>query len=204
LNRKAICEGCRQAVEQELARRGGGRGFLKAAGAGFLAAVAGSIVYYAVREISGYELSLISILVGWGVGRAVHWGSRGRGGWVYQSLAVFLTYMAIVSTYVPMIVKTIEKADAKKAAVSAPAAPGGKEKAAPAKAEAPPSFTDFLLALGALFLFLMIVPFLGGLGNIIGLLIIAFGLYQAWKMNRRAPVEISGPYQVGAAPPVSP
>lgn len=48
-------------------------------------------------------------------------------------------------------------------------------------------------------------PFLGGANNLIGLLIIAIGLYEAWKLNRRIP--ISGPFHVGAAagpPPVAP
>jgi hypothetical protein len=48
-------------------------------------------------------------------------------------------------------------------------------------------------------------PFLGGANNLIGLLIIAIGLYEAWKLNRRIP--ISGPFRVGAAggtPPAGP
>jgi hypothetical protein len=45
-------------------------------------------------------------------------------------------------------------------------------------------------------------PFVGGTNNLIGLLIIAIGLYEAWKLNRRIP--ISGPFRVGAAPVVAP
>jgi hypothetical protein len=45
-------------------------------------------------------------------------------------------------------------------------------------------------------------PFLGGANNVIGLLIIAIGLYEAWKLNRRIP--ISGPFRVGAAPAAGP
>lgn len=39
-------------------------------------------------------------------------------------------------------------------------------------------------------------PFLGGASNILGLLIMAFGLYQAWITNRKANIEVSGPYTV--------
>ncbi len=39
-------------------------------------------------------------------------------------------------------------------------------------------------------------PFLVGIKNIIGILIIGFALYEAWKMNRRAVLDISGPFQV--------
>ena len=41
--------------------------------------------------------ALIAIVVGLFVGRAVRWGSGGRGGRLYQGLAVVLTYLAIVS-----------------------------------------------------------------------------------------------------------
>jgi hypothetical protein len=34
-----------------------------------------------------------------------------------------------------------------------------------------------------------------------GILIIGIGLYEAWKMNRRTPLEIAGPFRVGAPPP---
>jgi hypothetical protein len=31
-----------------------------------------------------------------------------------------------------------------------------------------------------------------------GLFIIAIGVYEAWKINRRLPLTITGPYRVGA------
>ena len=42
-------------------------------------------------------------------------------------------------------------------------------------------------------------PFLGGFENIIGILIIGFALFEAWRINRRVPIE--GPFRTGAAPP---
>ena len=39
-------------------------------------------------------------------------------------------------------------------------------------------------------------PFLAGFENIIGLLIIAIGLYEAWKLNQRLVVNITGPFEV--------
>jgi len=38
-------------------------------------------------------------------------------------------------------------------------------------------------------------------GNIIGILIIAFGLWEAWRINRKQPFEVTGPYQVAAGEP---
>jgi hypothetical protein len=213
INEKMACERCRYAVEEAFSKRGGAGGFFKALLAGFGAAVAGSILYYAVREITHLEIGLISILVGWGVGKSVHWGSRGKGGWVYQTLAVFLTYMAIVSTYLPAVFEMIgQQADKKdKAAATAPAQAGGTATQAaagkaprPAKAEASISFGEALLGVGAIFLLVAAIPFLAGAKNLIGLLIIAFGLWEAWKLNRRTALAISGPFQVGAPPAAAP
>jgi hypothetical protein len=43
-------------------------------------------------------------------------------------------------------------------------------------------------------------PFLGGLENILSLLIIGFALFEAWRINRRAPIQ--GPFRTAASPPV--
>jgi len=40
------------------------------------------------------------------------------------------------------------------------------------------------------------LPFLAGFQNIIGILIIAFGLWEAWKFNKRVDAAITGPYTV--------
>jgi hypothetical protein len=209
VNGAMVCEGCRYAVETAFQQRGGLGGFVKAAFAGFGAAVAGSILYYAVREISGLEIGLISILVGWGVGKSVRWGSKAKGGWAYQSLAIFLTYMAIVSTYLPAIFHQLsERQGRAKAAATAPAPAGGAatvpaQPVNPAQPPPPPrehvSFGEAMLGLGAILLLAAVIPFLAGAKNLIGLLIIGFGLWEAWKLNRRAELAISGPFRVGAA-----
>jgi hypothetical protein len=46
----------------------------------------------------------------------------------------------------------------------------------------------------------MIAPWNGGVG-IIGLLIIAFALYEAWTLNRKMRLDISGPFFTRQAPP---
>jgi len=211
---KMACEGCRLRVEETFHRKGGAGAFVKAALAGLGAAVAGSLVYYAVREATGYEIGLISILVGWGVGKAVHWGSRGKGGWVYQSLAVLLTYLAIVSTYVPVIVAEAAKPSKKDdKAAAGPAQAGGAAAAQaagaprserPQKPEEDVSLGEVVQAIGALVLLAAAIPFLMGFKNVVGLLIIAFGLWEASKINRRRAPAIAGPFQVGAAPATLP
>ena len=103
INGRIACPSCKDKMEAH--RNSGSRAkrFLKASVAGGGAAFLGWGIYYAVLKLSGYEIGLIAILVGFLVGGAVRWGSEGLGGWAYQALAIFLTYNAIVLTYLPFI-----------------------------------------------------------------------------------------------------
>ena len=56
-----------------------------------------------------------------------------------------------------------------------------------------------VLALGLVLGLAFAAPFLGGTSNIMGILIIGIGLYEAWKLNRRVP--LSGPFRLGPATP---
>ena len=208
LNGQPACEACRYKVEAELAVRPGLRGFLKALAGGFGAALVGAGIYYAVLALSGYEVGLVAILVGFLVGRAVRWGTNGRGGRGYQFLAVGLTYLAIVSTYIPMMVEEIVK---NPSAFEQPAATGGGEaKVVPAAAGAQPAagtsgahggeeigVGGMFLALGLLVLMAAALPFLAGIENILGIVIIAVGLWEAWRHNRRLTLAVSGPFEIG-------
>jgi len=42
----------------------------------------------------------------------------------------------------------------------------------------------------------MALPILVGMHDPISLLIIAFGVFEAWKLNKHAPVEMSGPHEL--------
>ena len=55
------------------------------------------------------------------------------------------------------------------------------------------------MALGALFVFMMVLPFLAGLQNILGLFIIGVALYEAWKITRPLRFTIAGPFALAAA-----
>jgi hypothetical protein len=46
-------------------------------------------------------------------------------------------------------------------------------------------------------------PFLAGFENIIGLVIIGIGLYEAWKLNKRTELAISGPHALASRPAVT-
>ena len=133
---------------------------------GGIAAAVGAGLWMVVTEVTGYEIGLIAIAVGFLVGTAVRVGSRAIGGVSYQLLAVFLTYTAIVITYVPAIVAEVEGSHA------------------------------WVIAIPIAY----VAPFLMGIENVIGILIIGFALWQAWKLNARTQLELSGPFQLGEAP----
>ena len=52
---------------------------------GLLGAGAGAALYFIILATTGYEIGLVAILVGFIVGKAVHAGSRARGGAGYQT-----------------------------------------------------------------------------------------------------------------------
>jgi hypothetical protein len=76
----------------------------KAIGFGLVGGAIGAAVYFLIVKLTGYEVGLVAILVGFLVGAGVKLGSAGRGGFGYQALAVGLTYLAIVSSYVPLMI----------------------------------------------------------------------------------------------------
>ena len=222
VNGQPSCEKCRYDVESAESRGSGAGRFARAFVGGGIGALVGAGVYYAVLALTGYEVGIVAIVVGFLVGAGVRWGSRGRGGWVYQSLAVALTYVAIVGTYVPLVFQELEEMDGTEMAESqaadavseaALAAPAGQTEEGQfvgdnafsetsgevALSDDMPDVTagEALVGLLLFGLFMLALPFLGGFENIIGLIIIGIGLYQAWVMNKRQQLLIEGPFQVG-------
>jgi len=190
-------------------------GLLKAVAAGTAAAAVGALLYYAVLAITGYEIGLVAIVVGFLVGAAVRWGSSNRGGWIYQTLAVALTYLAIVSTYVPFIITGIGEGEQTAVAAQASNPSGDTSSSAGAPgdyaipvavtstavvAQVPLTGRQLLEGLAMFGLIVIASPFLAGFENIVGWIIIGFAVWQAWTMNRRVVVQIEGPFSV--RPPV--
>lgn len=180
---------------------------------GGVAAVLGSLLYFLVTWLTGYEIGLISIVVGVMVGKAVFIGSGSRGGVKYQVIAVLLTYLSIVSSFVPIIFMEISESadDVEVASVveGSEGVPGAGDGTAESGGEplalSPDSddasdeslaVMDILMLIGLL----LALPFLSGFENLLGLAIIAFGLWEAWKLNARAEFVIEGPYTAESGP----
>lgn len=109
VNMQSMCPDCTEGVRVSLARSSSAGDIIKSILFGIGAGIAGALVYFAVLKFTGYELGLISILVGYMVGRAVMVGSDYRGGLKYRIIAVLITYIAIISTYVPPILAALKK-----------------------------------------------------------------------------------------------
>jgi hypothetical protein len=201
-----LCERCKFARESAPEGSGIGR-FGLAFIAGFGAALAGSLLYFGVSALTGYEFGLIAIVVGFGVGKAVHWGSKARGGRRYQALAVALTYLSIVGTYVPPVFQQLKAAGeaqevAKPAAISTSGTVAAASVTAPA-AEPQVGLGEFVLAVVVFGGIVLAAPFLAGFQNILGLLIISFGLFEAWKINRKSEQVVTGPFRLGDRTPAA-
>jgi len=193
---------------------GGGSRMMRAVLFGAVAAAAGSAIYFAVSYFTGYEVGLISILVGFMVGKAVAFGTGGRGGLKYQLIAVAFTYLSIVSSYVPTIIMELaaEPTTTEASAAATGEAPGSAETSAEASAEASMEASSAntgtvaaddeaigLVGVLTLLALLLALPFLAGFENIIGIFIIGIGLWEAWKLNARSEIVFEGPFQTGAA-----
>jgi hypothetical protein len=217
-NGQVICAECHEKAKASLAGGSGFLRFLKACLFGTVAAVVGGGIEFAVAYFTERIWSLIAIVVALMVGGAVRFGSENRGGWLYQIIAIFLTYCAIVVSYIPALVKEMDSpGDTVKAQ---PVATTPAKTVATTTTNAPPAaaakesdedsskvFRDAIhgrrgpvgtvVAWIILFVMAFALPILAGFSSPIGLLIIGIGLYQAWAMTKRAVVELTGPFSVG-------
>lgn len=265
-NGHIVCERCSSGLSAALTGGSGAARAGKAIVLGLAAGALGAAIYFGIAKLTGYEIGLIALVVGFLVGVAVRKGSEGRGGWPYQTLAIAITYAAIVLTYVPMIVSGLDEEPepattagevakvtvrrdqsvllngeavtmtALAAELRRVAAAGGEgwyhregmdvEEPGSAANQVAELFSQSglrlntfsdprfeqrerwsdriaragpaqkVVAWGFLFGIAAAAPFLMLPSNLIGLLIIAIALFEAWKLNKRATVEIKGPFQI--------
>jgi hypothetical protein len=199
LEGNAMCADC-AAAWREGQRPPGGVGLARGAMLGFGAGLAGAAGMGIVSYVTGYQLALLTIAIGYLVAKAVLHGTRGFGGRRVQLLAVGLTYLGITLSYVPDIVKGLREIGRKEAGGKVEAEKkGGATKAAPEPAPNTLRATDVGLALLTLCLFALFSPFLmlaDGFSGIINAAIVFFGLSQAWRMTARDPRPLDGPFPV--------
>lgn len=194
-----ICGSCAEAVRTRQARPGGRalrRGFYY----GFGAALGCAVVYSIVMLATGLSMAILSLAVGYIVGKAIRKGTGGLGGRRCQVMAVALTYFAITISYAPLIARGIAEADKHQT----PERKQAQEKvhAQLGHAPAPVVVAAGLAAMTAICLGAPLLELSGGVSGIIGLVIILVGLAQAWKMTARDPRLLTGPFAMGEGQPV--
>lgn len=219
VNGKRICTPCRTKEEWIT---GGSRiaRVLKASALGFAACIAAAAIWWTIVQVTGFEIGLVAIGVGFLVGNAVRIGSENRGGWLYQLLAIGFTYVAMVAYYVPYVLDGLDEAGARMESELTespedvvPAMVAGLGDEAPPVAEieedsvavlaqdleihAADVAVAFVLILGIA----MAAPFLAGAENLMGLLILAFALFEAWRHNRRGQIAVLGPFSTSGRAP---
>jgi hypothetical protein len=233
VNAAITCEDCHHLIAAQVKESRGARAFFRAAAFGAGAAVAGSIAWYAVAKITGMEIGLLAIAVGWAVGKAVRHGARGPGAKRYQALAMLLTYLSITGSYVPLVWKGVTDVQAEPPAKGAgasrvnaapPAAGAGAAATSPTPSDTTPAGAEsgatqaanggapipaenFVVTVLTLIVVLglsLVAPFLGGASNILGIILIGIALYEAWKFNRAAPLVLDGPLRTNAPQRVVP
>jgi hypothetical protein len=171
------------------------RAFLYGAGA----ALAGCLLYATVSIVTGLEIGLIAIVVGVMVGKAIRHASRGLGGRPQQIMAVILTYFAITSSYIPVII--YHAAKSRSAATSTAQGQNADltNKPSTDPEKLPMSFGR---AIGFLILIAAAAPFLSltqGISGLITLFIIFIGLQRAWRLTGRSELLVMGPYETAPA-----
>ena len=190
---RIFCEPCRDTVMASLRGGSGASRLLKALLFGIGAAAVSAVVWYGIVKLTGYELGIIAVAVGFAVGGAVRAGAEQRGGWAYQTIAVVLTYLAIATSYVPMVMETFRAQAAQDASQAAVA---GSEAGAAPPSEAPRPVPEAVWLFAAIVASLALPVFQVMDGQIIGLLIVGFALYEAWKINKRQTIAFSGPFRL--------
>jgi len=217
VNAQSVCESCRNEIAQHVETPRGLSVLARAFLFGFVAAILGAILYYAVIAITDFEIGIVAIAIGYMVGYGIRMGTRGRGGRRFQVIALVLTYWAVGLAYTPFLFSELSKQDATQqastnttASADAPDAPDALDALdapdAPVASDAPGALA-LPLALAALMAISFTLPVLTVAsslpGGLISAAIIAFGMQQAWRMTGVPQLVITGPYRIGAGPPAA-
>jgi hypothetical protein len=232
LNGRPLCTSCKAKAESQIAAlraRGAGTGAMtKAVLLGLGAAIAGAIVYFAVAAITGFEIGLVAIVIGFMVGWSMRKATGGMGGRRYQVLAVAFTYLAVSMAYAALGIREIIK-DKRAATPATPAthataavadSTAGGDSAIASDSNASPDSAAVAITggatpanrkrnvgagaivamLGLMLALPLIAVFSSGPSGFLTAIIIGVGLRQAWRMTGGVEIKLTGPYKIGTAP----
>ena len=157
--------------------------FVRALAFGVAGALAGFALYVIFALATGLVIGFVSLAVGFIVGKAMSFGSRGVGGRRYQIAAALLTYIAVSMSAVPLAIHQMREHRAQM-----------QSSAAAAPASAP---IDIPKAIGVLALLGIASPLLDlqdPVHGLIGLVILFVGIRFAWRFTAGRTLAVSGPH----------
>jgi hypothetical protein len=169
VNGVATCAQCAERIRQQLPKDSHAA-FVRGISFGIGGAVLGLILYVTFVLTTGLVIGIVSLAVGYLVGKAIVMGSKGQGGRRYQIAAGSLTYMAVSLSAVPVALYQHS-----------------------AQTGVP---TLDIARVGELALLGLASPFLDlsdPTHGVIGLIILFVGVRIAWRMTAARSVNIVGP-----------
>ena len=137
---------------------------------GVAAAFAGLVFYSGFTILTHFYIGYVALAVGWLIGSAMMFGSKGIGGLRYQVTAVLLTYFAISLSAVPIALAHSSQ-----------------------QLENPVVSIPLLILLGVASPLLALASPIHGL---IGLVILFVGIRIAFRLTRAKPLTVNGPYSM--------
>jgi uncharacterized protein (DUF983 family) len=203
VNTRMACEACVQELERQQPKDSHA-GFVRGLLFGIGAAIVGMIFYAGFTILTGIYIGYVSLAVGWLVGKAIMFGSKGIGGRRYQITAVILTYAAVSLAAVPIAISYYVKAKPESQSIQLkqqhPSTDTTNDQPDQPQSKPKPSLGAAFLQLLALGLASPFLELQDPLHGIIGLVILMVGIRIAWQItvgSRRA--DIQGPYEISTA-----
>ena len=198
VNSKVVCESCGQQLERRFPKDSHAA-YMRALLFGVGAAIVGMILYAAFTITTGFYIGYVSLAVGWLVGKAIMFGSKGIGGRRYQIAAVILTYAAVSIAAVPIAISYQMKEKAQSSTTHAkplqPSADSQTNQPDQAQAKPKPSMGAALLQLLMIGLASPFLELQDPVHGVIGLIILIVGIRIAWRMTAGlGRANIQGPY----------
>lgn len=215
--RTTLCAVCGKRRRAETGPDQSAGTFLRAGALGLGVAVVGALLYYGVIALMGAPIALLTIAIGWQVGRGVARATGGRSTRRHRVMAVALTYLSLVLAYAPFAMTAWQRdahaGDSLADSATAEAAVFVAASDLPAVRSA--SFItvarakygrDALagagvgLALVVSVVVLTLPLLVAGAsmpGGILSIFMMAYGLRMAWTNTAPSGVVATGPYAVG-------
>ena len=183
INRAQVCAECTNKIQGQIPKDTHAA-FVRALLFGIAGAIAGFALYVIFALATGLVVGFVSLAVGFIVGKAMHFGSRGVGGRRYQIVAVVLTYLAVSMSAVPIAIQQMRQHPAPTQSADAAAAPAGANM-------------NVGRTLAVLALVGVASPFLdleNPVHGIIGLVILFVGIRFAWRFTAGRTLNVTGPH----------